>query len=120
MKCRCSNLPDTFYVDEGPNGFQKSLHEEDAQDWMRLCSCPKCGTLWAIDEWDKYQDQIVSRVKDRSTWADEQGTEARKQLLLRSRGGTTDETCIWSGCSGKRVKGVVYCLEHLWNTGARR
>lgn len=120
MKCKCSNLPDAFYLDEGPRGFQKSLHEDNAQNWMRLCSCPKCGALWAIDEWDKYQDQVVTRVKDGSNWATDQSTMARKQLLLQSRGDTTDETCIWSGCSGKRVKGVVYCLEHLWNTGARR
>jgi len=120
INCTCFSLPDVFYLDEGPKGFEESLHQEAMQNWMRLYSCPKCGTLWAIDEWDKYQYQIASRVKDRSTWSSDQRIEERKQLLLRSRGGTTDETCIWSGCVQKRVKGVVYCLEHLWNTGARR
>jgi hypothetical protein len=68
----------------------------------------------------KGHDQVVNRVTDQSSWSSELRIDERKQLLLQSRGGTTDETCIWSGCGGKRVKGVAYCLEHLWNTGARR
>lgn len=96
------------------------MHQEDMQNGMRLYSCPECGILWAIDEWDKYQYQVVSRVKDRSTWSSDQRIEEGKQLLLVSRGGTSDEMCIWSGCTEKRVKGVVYCLDHLWNTGAKR
>lgn len=120
MKCKCSNLPDAFYINEAPWRFEKSLHKEDTQNWMHLYSCPKCGTLWTIDEWDKYQDQVVARVKDRANWATDQAIAARKRLLLESRGGTTDETCMWAGCHGKKVKGVAYCLEHLWDTGARR
>jgi hypothetical protein len=120
LNCECSRLPDIFYLDEGPKGFMESLHEEDVQNWMRLFSCLKCGTLWAIDVWDKYYDPVVNRVKNHDGWASDQKIDERKNLLLRSRGGTTDKICIWSGCKGKRVKGVVYCIDHLWETGARR
>jgi hypothetical protein len=106
INCRCSSLPDVFCLDEGPKRFEKSLLQEDLQNWMRLYSCPKCGTLWAIDEWDKYEYPVVSRVKDRSEGSSDQRIEERKQLLLRSRGKTTDEMCIWSGCPEKRVKGL--------------
>jgi hypothetical protein len=120
MKCQCSNLPESFYLDEGPKEFEKALHQEDAQNWRTLYSCPQCGTLWVIDVWDKGQERVVIRVKERTAWTSEQRTDERKRLLLQSRGGTTNDTCVWSGCNGKRVKGVAYCLDHLWNTGARR
>lgn len=120
MKCKCQKLADLFYIDQGPRGFEKKLKEVDAKNWMRLCECPSCGQLWAIDEWDKYSWQVVSRVSDQTNWADSERVNERKELLLKERGGTTDDECQWAGCEGKRVKGVAYCLEHLWNTGATR
>lgn len=120
MKCRCDRLQDAFYADEGPRGFAKGLKTEETGDWIWLGSCPVCGALWAVDEWDKYQDQVVTRVRHRAEWETRDATEMRKQLLLKSRGGLTEGLCIWAGCKGKTVKGVVYCLEHLWQTGARR
>lgn len=122
IKCRCAKLPDAFYLDEGPRSFSKKLKEEDFGNWMWLGSCPKCGTLWAIDEdeCDKYQVQIVTRVKSRENWKEEDTVRLRKQLLLESRGGLTEKECICAGCHKKTVQGVVYCIDHLWETGARR
>jgi len=120
MKCKCAKLPDAFYLDEGPRGFEKALTRQDTGNWTWLGTCPRCGALWAVDEHDKYQHQAVTRVTSREGCDATDTTELRKQLLLESRGGTTDAECIWVGCHGKAVAGVVYCLEHLWETGARR
>lgn len=120
MKCKCKELPEVFYLEEGPKGFEKHLHQEEMENWKRLYSCPSCGTLWAVDEWDKYTWQVVSRVKERAKWAEEERIEEKKQLLLHSRGGETEDECMWMGCKGKAVKGVAYCIDHLWNTGARK
>lgn len=120
MRCRCANLPDAFYLDEGPRGFAESLTREDVGNWSWLGACPKCGALWAVDERDKYQEQIVTRVRDRTEWNEEDTTDVRKQLLLRSRGGVGETECIWAECHDKAVTGVAYCLNHLWKTGARR
>ena len=119
MKCKCTKLADAFYLDEGLRGFEKSLAREDTGNWIWLGSCLKCGALWAVDEWDKCQHQVATRVISREGWEQTDTIELRKQLLLKSRGGTTDAECIWAGCHGKAVAGVVYCLEHLWKTGAR-
>jgi len=120
MKCQCSDLPDAFYLDEGSRGFAEGLKREISGNWIWLGSCPSCGQLWALDEWDKYQDQVVTRVNNRETWNVADTTNLRKQLLLKSRGGLTDTNCIWAGCTAKAVKGVVFCLDHLWNAGTRR
>jgi hypothetical protein len=120
IKCKCTNLPDTFYLEEGPKNFIKELHQEEMANWMRLYSCIHCGVMWAIDEWDKYQVQVVRRVEDIKSWADQDTTKQRKLLLLQSRGGLTEYECIYAGCHEKQVKGVFYCIEHLWKTGARK
>jgi hypothetical protein len=120
MNCNCTALPDAFYLDEGPDSFAEGLTREERGDWIRLGSCPRCGALWAVDEWERLQDQVVTRVRSREGWAGIDATDARKQLLLESRGGLTDAECAWSGCDGRAVKGVVYCLDHLWETGVRR
>ena len=120
MNCKCTKLSDAFYLDEGPHGFAKGLKREDTGNWIWLGSCLNCGALWAIDEWDKYQWQVVTRVQEREGWDKVDTTDLRKQLLLKSRGELTDTECIWAECHGKAVAGVVYCLDHLWETGARR
>jgi hypothetical protein len=120
MSCQCHELPDAFYLDDGPPECVKQMKQLDMANWMRLFECPQCGSLWAVDEWDKYTHQVVSRVSVREGWNLADTKAKRKALLLASRGGLTDEQCIWAGCSGRRVKGVVYCLEHLWKSGARK
>ncbi len=120
MSCHCANLPSSFFAEEAPSGFIESLAERAvSQKWKRLCSCPECGSLWAVDEWDKYQEKVVTRVSEKSRW-DEHSEDDRKALLLRSRGGTVDEQCVWAGCAKKRVRGVAMCVDHLYATGARR
>jgi hypothetical protein len=113
-------LPPAFYADEAPEGFLGSLDKKAAPaQWKTLGICPKCGAQWAIDVEDKYQEQVIMRVADPEKW-DGDSDEVRKGLLLRSRGGLTEEKCLWAGCDNKRVIGVVHCIDHLYATGARR
>jgi hypothetical protein len=120
MTCDCQSLDDTFYMDEAPRGFQTNLEQRDTANWMRLFSCIFCQSLWAIDEWDKYQEQVVFRVRHSDSWFDVGAAERRKSLLLRSRGGEVSAECICACCQKPRIRGVVYCLDHLYENGARR
>lgn len=120
MRCQCNNVPGAFYLDEGPRSFKHHLVQLDMKNWMRLFECCECGALWAIYEWDKYQHQVAFRVERREDWASSDLEQQRKDLLLKSRGGTTAETCMWAGCPNPRVVGVVYCIDHLYAVGARK
>src|SRR5664279_3287389 len=111
MTCECSSLPDAFYLEEAPGGFKDHLVQQDMKNWLRLFRCSECGASWAIDECDKYQWQVAFRVGPGEDWAAVDREPQRKQLLLKSRGGTASERCIWAGCSNPRVKGVAYCLD---------
>ena len=93
--------------------------ELESGDWVRLVHCRRCGQLWSVDEWDKYQTQFAVRIPQREGWQEFDTTPLRRQYLIQSRGGLTDERCIWQSCEQRRVRGVVYCADHLYQTGAR-
>jgi hypothetical protein len=117
--CHCAKLPDVYYVDDWPEAAGDRRTQIDEREWESLVSCNACGMLWAVDVWDKYQDQVAAKVLDKETWSVASETR-RKNLLLKSRGGVGDGTCLWANCDKPRVKNVVYCIDHLWGTGARK
>jgi hypothetical protein len=110
-----------FFLDEAPYGWFGRLVEEAAGDWKTLRHCGACQRLFSIDVWDKYQHQVAVSIADRAHWeAEADSVDRRKALLLRARGGIGEGECAWAGCRSIRVRGVAYCVDHLWNSGARR
>jgi hypothetical protein len=63
--------------------------------------------------------QFVARIPPGVKWEAFDASPLQKQFLIQSRGGLTEDECQWFGCQGKTVKGVAYCVEHLYETGAR-
>ena len=118
MSCECAVLPEIVRVVDHQT-IVDQLRLIEPGNWVRLCECPVCLQLWCVDEWDKLQVQLAIKLSDRDGWQGFDPTPLRKRFLLQARGGTVDEKCIWSGCDGRRVRGVVYCLDHLYATGAR-
>jgi hypothetical protein len=119
--CSCRGAPDAFFVDDAPSAFLESLVEVEQGDWKTLNRCQRCGQHWSIDAGDKLVHQVVVRIGRFAAWqAEADATAVRKRLLLASRGGTSSSTCAWTGCVLPAVKGVVYCVDHLWDVGARR
>lgn len=120
MKCNCKQLPDLFDIEDGPKGFAKNLNELAVGDWIKLMQCPECKQYWRVDEWDKYRTQFAIKLKTAESWEQIDTVPMQKAFLLESRGGTTQEECMWSNCPKNRVKGVAYCVDHLYETGARK
>ena len=116
--CSCSTLPDIIRVDDH-EAFVRGLAEIEVGDWVRLVRCPSCGQFWSVDQWDKLQRQFALKIPARDGWRDFDTVPLRKRFLAESLGGTTDEKCIWAGCSARRLRGTVHCLEHLYATGVR-
>jgi hypothetical protein len=117
--CHCASLPDIYYVEEWPAAATDKRTQIQAEGWEALVICDICGTLWAVDVWDKYQNQVAVRVKDRENWKGASESQ-RKELLLLARGGIGDAKCMWANCGQPQVKNVAYCIDHLWATGARK
>lgn len=120
MTCNCNSLPNYFEVSKNHQGFVSTLKLIDAKDFVRFEQCPNCNQLWAIDEWDKYVDQFAIKISSIDSWQNFDRSVLGKLYLIKSRGGLTNEKCIWAGCTGKRVKGVAHCVDHLYKTGVRK
>jgi len=118
MVCDCATLPDIFKLETHPE-LEKRTVEVATGSWVRLHRCKECSQLWRIDEWDKYQIQFVVRVPPGTSWQELDADPLQKQFLLQSRGGATNSECAWAGCHGSAVRGVAYCIDHLYETGAR-
>ena len=124
MHCACEELPVYTYYD-AERGLSQKLRPFIASvaksSWRELFRCEICGTHWRIDVEDKFQQRYVWKVGGyREDWATVEFEEEQKKLLRQRRGGETDEECAWLACGKKKVKGVAYCIDHLYATGARR
>ena len=118
--CQCAELPEVIYFGSEPDVFQSTLVELSVGNWVKLFRCSDCEQLWRIDEWDKYQTQFAAKVPDIDTWETYDTTPFEKQLLLQSRGGLSDNICTWARCGQPAVKGVAFCVDHLFESGARK
>ncbi len=124
MTCECAKLPEYDYYNPGKSLSRKIRPVSKIvakANWHELLQCSVCGCYWRIDAADKYQDRFAWKVGAfRDDWADVEFPDKEKALLFQRRGGETDEECMWLGCHRKKVKGVAFCIDHLYATGARK
>ncbi|MDX2425669.1 MAG: hypothetical protein QNK15_05380 [Cycloclasticus sp.] len=81
--------------------------------------CPECGQYYKVDEWDKYQTCYAVKIPSQDNWESFDSESLIKDQMTVNRGGLTNDSCMWSGCNLKQVKGSAYCVNHLYSTGAR-
>lgn len=117
-----TELTEYLYYEDIPKDILDNLLELESNPkiWMKLYKNLETGQLWVIDVWDKYIWQMAFKIKEKENWENINFEKYRKKLLLKNRGGLQNEICIWKGCSKKRVKGVKYCIDHLYETGTRK
>jgi hypothetical protein len=123
MNANTPSWPPASYFDEGTDAGRCVLAELELvtrENWRKLYRHKADGSHWVVDEWDKCQQQFLLRVGSIEQWSTEDHTAEEKALLLNSRGGTEDGTCLWKDCSGRNVRGTVYCIDHLYEQGVRR
>jgi hypothetical protein len=118
--CICADLPELIYLEDQPPGSVGPLIHVDTGDWVKLCRCDRCGQLWRIDVPDKYQPQIAVKVPAIDNWESLESKPFVLEHLIRSRGGLSEDLCVFAGCGKAAIKGVAYCAEHLYEMGARR
>ena len=124
MNCSCANIPEYDYYTPGRSLSRKIRPVSEIvghANWRELLRCKVCGTYWRIDAADKYQERFAWKIGQyRADWAIPDFPDREKGLLLGRRDGETAEKCIWLGCDKNRVRGVAYCIDHLYATGARK
>ena len=119
-KCTCSQMPEILYYEDTTISFRQDLDKIETGGWIELHKCRICGQCWQIDVWDQGQERFVAKIEDIKNWKVFDISPLVKNLIIKNRGGTTDQECVWANCKNKRVKGVAYCINHLYENGARR
>jgi hypothetical protein len=124
MHCSCDELPRYTYY-EASRGLSQKIRpfvvSVAKSEWQELFRCEICGIHWRVEIEDRFQQRYAWKVGEfRDDWAGVQFIEEQKALLLQRRGGETTRGCAWIKCERMRVRGVAYCIDHLFDTGARR
>lgn len=119
MSCCCRQQETIVDVTKDYSGFVSKLGALEFGDWVKLMRCPECGQLWKVDEWDKYQTLYALKVPSNEGWKKIDSTPLIKERMVRNRGGLESSKCMWDQCSLNAVKGSAYCVNHLYDTGAR-
>ena len=116
------NLSSSVFFDEVSDDIKHSLIKigSISEEWMEIFENKITGQLWVIDIFDKYQPRVAIKIGSIEEIKDINFEIIRKELLLKSRGGIDDGLCIMKDCNKNRVKGVVYCIDHLYEIGTRK
>ena len=118
-KCQCKRTNEFVDITKDYPNFTKKLTPLDFEDWVKLMECGTCGQLWKVDEWDKYQTSYALKIEVRDGWKDLDMLPYIKAKMVENRGGLEKHNCIMQQCSQRAVKGSVYCVDHLYETGTR-
>lgn len=118
MACSCKKEQSLVDVTNDYRRFVERLDLLEVGDWVKLMRCPMCGQLWRVDEWDKYQTSYAAKISSQADWREVDLTRQVKELMVQNRGGLESFKCI-KNCEKSAVKGSVYCVDHLYETGAR-
>lgn len=117
--CNCKELPTLVEISNSYVDFKLNLNSLEVGDWVHLMECQDCSQLWKLDEWDKYQNCYAVKLPTKEGWQQFDSESLIKEKMLENRGGVTNQNCIWANCNLNQVKGSAYCINHLWQTGAR-
>ena len=118
-QCQCREAPALVDLSEQGKELVAGLSQLEIGDWVYLMKCPVCGQLWRVDEWDKYQPQYAVKLPGIENWKAFDAVPLIKQKIIENRGGVLEKSCMWRNCEEKQVNGSAFCVNHLYETGAR-
>jgi hypothetical protein len=125
MFCECSKLPQVVVESpqdlDGFNRLLKRIEKIESGKGNYLARCRDCKQLWRITDSsgdDRRYFESAVKINDSVNWQTFNASPLFKERAIKKRGGLTNEKCIWQGCENRRVKGVAYCIDHLFQTGA--
>jgi hypothetical protein len=103
-----------YYVDEE---ILKRIVSEfeliEKKSWYKLYENKIDKSFWRLDEWDKYQVQILVKIDSKENWTEFDDKDLRIELLKNFRG-LSNEKCKWKDCSRKALNNLVFCELHAY------
>ncbi len=108
--CKCKKYPKFFESDTYDPYFKDFEKISIKQNkFVILVRCPQCKQHWQLDAGDNYRSGLAIKIDVPEKWDTYDDIDVRIAFLIKSRGGLSDETCLWSGCNNKALNGLAYC-----------
>jgi hypothetical protein len=117
--CLCQSETNLVEISNNYSDFIAKFVEVALGNWVKLVECPRCGQLWIVDFWDKYQTVYAVKIASKSDWEQFDSKALIKARMIENRGGLTDEKCMWAKCDNRQLKSSAFCVDHLFESGAR-
>ena len=117
--CNYNEQSTLVEITKNHSAFQSALNKIAAGSWVKLMECPDCAQLWKVDEWDKLQTLYAVKISEKENWERFDSIPLIKEKMVLNRGGLIETECMWAGCNNMQIKGSAYCVNHLYETGAR-
>jgi hypothetical protein len=119
MRCSCDGKRDLVEIGHCYAEFVAGLHCLEIGNWVKLLQCLECGQFWRTDEWDKYQAQYALKLSSPTDWESVDMASLIKGRMIENHGGLDSPVCLAKDCQAHALKGRAYCIDHLYDTGAR-
>ncbi|MFZ6749047.1 hypothetical protein [Undibacterium sp. Ren11W] len=119
LKCSCIQRNPLVEITDGYHSFTDTLNTIEFGNWVKLMQCSECLQYWKLDEWDKYQTLYAVKIQNKDNWEKYDGTSLIKARIIQNRGGLESVQCLWENCGLNAVRASAYCVDHLYDNGAR-
>lgn len=108
--CLCSSMDNWVTGDDLSSPFKEMKQVAiKPEKFCTLRRCTDCSQHWQADAYDKYHKGICIKVDNPEQWMSFDDVPYREKRLVINYHGLSETTCIWSGCSNKALKDIVYC-----------
>lgn len=119
MQCQCDQAPDLLNISDWHGEFCQSKVASGESDKHQLFDCSSCSQLWLVDKKDLRNIAYAYKIDEQKDWQHFDTAHLVKAQMLKNREGYSEEPCKLSDCIDNAINGSRYCVDHLYQSGAR-
>lgn len=117
--CQCEEAGSLVNITEWHKEFCQRYTLVESAPRHLLYQCPTCMQFWRVDVEGLRNVAYGVALDSDKHWQDYDDSVLIKAHMLKTRGGFAERICRREQCEEQVINGSAYCLEHLYQSGAR-
>lgn len=117
--CQCEAHGALVNITEWHPEFCQLHKPVESAGQHRLYQCPSCMQFWRVDVEGLRNVAYAIALETDKDWQQFDDSALVKAHMLKNRGGFADRACRQAQCDCQAINGSLYCLDHLYQSGAR-
>lgn len=119
FNCQCEAAGALVNITEWHSEFCQRLQVVEKTPRLELHQCATCMQFWRIDVEGLRNVAYAIQLETDAHWQQYDDSGLVKAHMLKNRGGFADRVCRLDACQDHAINGSAYCLDHLYQSGAR-